>query len=106
MRVGGLRAGGREIAAARSGPMSYPPSVIPHGCLVLLRAHRTADACAAHRATGVPHPLRDLACGVVGGQTAALSVEGIVLGSAAVVTVKSWGRSARSGTARMDGRGA
>jgi hypothetical protein len=54
---------------------------------------------------GVPHPLRGLACGVVGGQTAALSVEGIVLGSA-TITATPWGRSARSGTVRTDGRSA
>ena len=33
---------------------------------------------------GVPHPRRDLACGVVRGQIAALAVEGIVLGSATI----------------------
>jgi hypothetical protein len=54
---------------------------------------------------GVPHPLHDLACGVVKGQTAALSVEGIVLGSANSAATY-WGRNARSDTVRTDGRSA
>ena len=103
MRIGGSRVGSCEITAARSDRSNCPPSVIPHGCLMHLRAHREEDACIVP--AGVPHPLGDLACGVVRGQTAALSVEGIVLGSA-TSTATSWGRSARSDTEPTDGRGA
>ena len=102
MRVGELCSGKCEITAARSDRTSCPPSVIPHGCLGQLRAHRVRDACKV--LAGVPHPRRDLAHGVVRGQTAALAVEGIVLGSATTAT--SWGRSARSDTVRTDGRSA
>jgi len=103
MRRGKLRTGRCEITAARPARTSCPPSAIPHSCLVQLRAHREVDA--RQSVAGRPAPLRDLACGVARGQTAALSVEGIVLGSATVTAI-SRDRSARSGTERMDGRGA
>lgn len=105
MRTGGSRVGSCEITAARSGRSSRPPSVIPHGCLVHLRAHRAVNACAVW-AIGVTHPLRDPTRGVVEGcPTAVFAVEDTVLGSASI-TATSWGRNARSDTEPTDGRGA
>jgi len=49
--------------------------------------------------------LRDPTYGVVRGQAAAFNAEDAVLNSA-TITATSGGRSARSGTERMDGRGA
>ena len=94
----------REITVDRPGWTLYQPPVISRSCLRQLRMHGEACALPPRREASRIR-LHDPTCGVVTGQAAAFYAEDTVLGSATITTT-FWDRSARSGTARTDGRGA